>query len=89
MIDTLNIDEENLLKAEQRKQLKDLLKRHRDILSRNDTDIGQCSGIKHRTLNIEQLLAGGIIRPSKSPWTSNVVLVRTKNWKLRLCEDYR
>ena len=39
--------------------------------------------------HIEQLLAGGIIRPSKSPWTSNVVLVRKKNGKLRLCVDYR
>lgn len=39
--------------------------------------------------HIEQLLAAGIIRPSKSPFTSNVVLVRKKNGKLRLCVDYR
>ena len=39
--------------------------------------------------HIEQLLACGIIRPSKSPWTSNVVLVRKKNGKLRMCVDYR
>ena len=39
--------------------------------------------------HIEQLLAGGIISPSKSPWTSNVVLVRKKNGTLRLCVDYR
>jgi len=38
---------------------------------------------------IEQLLACGVIRPSKSPWTSNVVLVRKKNGKLRMCVDYR
>ena len=39
--------------------------------------------------HIEQLLAAGVIRPSKSPYTSNVVLVRKKNGKLRLCVDYR
>ena len=39
--------------------------------------------------HIEQLLACGVIRPSKSPWTFNVVLVRKKNGKLRMCVDYR
>ena len=39
--------------------------------------------------HIEQLLAAKVIRPSKSPYTSNVVLVRKKNGKLRLCVDYR
>ena len=39
--------------------------------------------------HIEQLLATGVIRPSKSPYTSNVVLVRKKNGKLRMCIDYR
>ena len=38
---------------------------------------------------IEQLLSCGIIRPSKSTWTSNVVLVRKKSEKLRPCVDYR
>jgi len=39
--------------------------------------------------HIEQLLVAGVIRPSKSPYTSNVVLVRKKTGKLRLCVDYR
>ena len=39
LIDTLIIDKDNLLKAEQREQLKDLLKRHGDMFSRNETDI--------------------------------------------------
>lgn len=39
--------------------------------------------------HIEQLLSCGVIRKSKSPWASNVVLVHKKNGKLRLCVDYR
>ena len=39
--------------------------------------------------HIEQLLAAGEIRPSKSPYTSDVALVRKKNGKFRLCVDYR
>jgi len=34
-------------------------------------------------------LTGCVIRPSKSPYTSNVVLVRKKNGKLRMSVDYR
>ena len=39
--------------------------------------------------HLEQLLASGVIRKSKSPWSSNVVLVRKKNGKLRMCVDQR
>ena len=39
--------------------------------------------------HLEQLLSAGIIRKSKSPWASNIVLVRKKNVSLRLCADYR
>ena len=39
--------------------------------------------------HLRQLLTAGTIRPSHSPWASNVVLVRKKNGKLRLCVDYR
>ena len=37
----------------------------------------------------EQLAAGGIMRPSHSPWASNVVLVRKKDSKIRMCVGYR
>ncbi|XP_056017057.1 uncharacterized protein LOC130053684 [Ostrea edulis] len=39
--------------------------------------------------HIQQLLTSGVIRRSKSPWASNVVLVRKKNGQLRMCIDYR
>jgi len=39
--------------------------------------------------HLEQLLTGGIIRKSKSPFASNIVLVRKKSGKLRMCVDYR
>ena len=39
--------------------------------------------------HLRQLAAGGIIRPSKSPFSSPVVCVRKKDGRLRLCVDYR
>ena len=47
------------------------------------------SMIEEVRAHLEQLLSCGIIRPSKSPWASPVVLVRKKSGKLRLCIDYR
>lgn len=38
--------------------------------------------------HLQQLLSAGIIRRSHSPWSSNVVLVRKKDGKLRMCVDY-
>ena len=35
--------------------------------------------------HIKQLLTAGTIRSSHSPWTSNVVLLKKKNGKLRMC----
>ena len=39
--------------------------------------------------HLKDMLACGAIRPSKSPWSSNVVLVRKKDGSLRLCLDFR
>ena len=39
--------------------------------------------------HLRQLLDIGIIRPSHSPYASNVVLVKKKNGNLRLCIDFR
>ena len=39
--------------------------------------------------HLEQLAATGVIRPSHSPWASNVVLVRKHDGSLRMCVDYR
>ena len=38
---------------------------------------------------IEQMEKRGLIQPSKSPWASNVTLVRNPNGKIRITIDYR
>ena len=39
--------------------------------------------------NIQEMLDGGAIRPSQSPWCNAVVLVRKKDGSLRFCIDFR
>ena len=39
--------------------------------------------------HLQQLFNAGIIRPSHSPYNSNIVLARKKDGSLRLCIDYR
>ena len=39
--------------------------------------------------HLQQMLQAGVIRHSKSPWASNMVLVRKKCGGLRLCVDFR
>jgi hypothetical protein len=39
--------------------------------------------------HLKEMLASGVIRESKSPWCSNVVLVRKPDGSLRFCIDFR
>ena len=47
---------------------------------------GQYEEVKQ---HLREMLACEAIRRSKSPWSSNVVLVRKKDGSLRMCVDYR
>ena len=38
--------------------------------------------------NLQDMLDGGAIRPSKSPWCNAIVLVRKKDGTLRFCIDF-
>ena len=38
---------------------------------------------------VQQMLASDVIRPSNSPWTSLVVMVKKKDGSLHLCVDFR
>jgi hypothetical protein len=68
---------------------------------KHNIDTGDASPIKQRFYRtsfqnqefikqeIQRLLGSGLIQPSKSQWTSPVVVVEKKNGKKRLCVDYR
>lgn len=45
--------------------------------------------IEEVRLHLQQLQDAGVIRPSSSPYASNLVLVRKKDNSLRICIDYR
>lgn len=39
--------------------------------------------------HLQELLAAGIIKESRSPYASPIVIARTKNGQIRMCIDYR
>ena len=45
--------------------------------------------VKEVREHIQEMLDGGAIRPSNSPWCNAVVLVRKKDGTLRFCIDFR
>ena len=101
------------LTPEQLNRVKELIRKHEQIFSKSDSDIGHYEGVTHKInldneipfkqryrrippsmvdevrAHLEKLLEAEIIRPSHSPFASNVVLVRKSTGQLRLCVDYR
>ena len=53
---------------------------HRQIPIKLQSDVKKC---------LDGWLKAGIIRPSKSPYASQVVIIRKKTGEIRLCVDFR
>ncbi|GKC77680.1 hypothetical protein Tco_1128454, partial [Tanacetum coccineum] len=47
------------------------------------------SEIKELSVQLQELLEKGFIRPSLSPWGALVLFVKKKNGSFRMCIDYR
>lgn len=101
------------LTNEQRKQVRLLLSKYRDVFSAHKGEIGATSTVRHHidTGNalpikqrpyrvpihkegfirheIQKLLDTVVIRPSSSPWRSNLLLVRKKDGSLRVVTAFR
>jgi len=39
--------------------------------------------------HVQEMIKAGVVEPSNSPWTSNLVVVKKKDGSLRYCVDYR
>ncbi|XP_068212146.1 uncharacterized protein [Palaemon carinicauda] len=72
----------------------------RTTLLQHDVDVGSASPVKQSPyrLNPEKrdiveetkyMLEHDLIRPSVSPWSSPIVLVKKPDWQFRMCVDYR
>ena len=73
----------------------------RTDLSQHHIDTGEASPVRQRPRRmplsqreaadneVARMLSQGIIEPSESPWCSPIVLVKKKDWSVRLCVDYR
>jgi len=58
-------------------------------IDKNQSPIKQKLGYRKTKAEVQRLLDAGVIRPVKYPtWLSNVVLVKKKNGKYRMCVDF-
>jgi hypothetical protein len=73
----------------------------RTNIVKHQIDVGDAKPVKQRFYRthpkedqfiqeeIDRMMKKGLVKKSKSPWASPVVIVKKKNGKLRFCVDYR
>ena len=68
-----------------------MLMEHHHIFSLDKNEIGCTDTAEHfiELMDLQDMLDGGAIRPSKSPWCNAIVLVRKKDGTLWFCIDFR
>ena len=69
----LEIDTHGLTEEEVKESYECIL-RFKYVFAKNDQDLGLSSRLRHQISS--DLVSVGVIRPSHSPWASNVVLAR-------------
>ena len=104
---------ETTLMPEEEQQLRDLVRKYRDIFAVKGEALGRTDVVRHeidtgtaRPIRmpprrtpihqvevveqaIEEMKKAGVIRPSDSPWSAPIVILKKKDGTCRFCVDFR
>ena len=80
--------------VQQQMAIRKLLLQYPNVFSKNDYDLGETHLVPlafadEEKKQIGKMLEAGLVRPLRSPWASQVCLVRKPDGSARVCVDYR